>query len=713
MSSLRQLLQSPLLLLSLLSIFSLSNADAQPSYFHSPSQLEKPPAGPTQGPENPVDDRKPAAVLDELVDSAATIRPLSESLSWNVAPRGMSLHDAIQISLSKSEVVRTLGSSGVQIEAVTGYDPALKLQAANVSATVFDPKLTAGYVGSRINEPSGTFFGPGIPQNVRRDEGDFIASVSKSWATGATTSIGYLPPLGYLFYPLGVNNGFNPIYTSDLVVTATQPLMRGAGWTVNMAPIRIAQLKTEQSVWDCKQAVLGQVRSVESAYWDLQAALVSLDALESVLPLMSEVVRIEGQRARLEMSTIADVARASMQFDALQQQRVQARNDAIAKELRLRNLLADQLWDGSRIVPTDLPRSAPVTFDHATAMENSLQQRPDLVRQRIGVRIREMEYAVAKNGIKPQLDLQALYRSNGIGQQLNTSLQQMMNFQYNDWTVGATFSIPLGNRAARATLNGAELQLVRDRAVLNQSIQNIGFTLSDMIRESEAAFSQFELALRRVQNSREWIRSARTRYSTPPPSDDGNQNWLLLALYDYQNALRMHVDATTDAAQFLARYNTQLAKFEEAQGVLLVNRGIEWNDDPCVIVKAQSARVFGTAEAPPGPPAPMSLPSSAYGAGGPANIPPAPTRPAPAFETVGPPNPATAPAVDSRFSDVSARFSSDARVPSAQPYPDANSRISMPATDRYGLPAQPYTLTPPGHSIEARRRWSWPAPVAR
>ncbi len=530
---------------------------------------------------------------DAVVDASAELRPLTASLSFNADPRSLSLRDAIQISLGKSDVVRTLGSGGVQIESVTGYDPAIMQMRSNVAATVFDPKLTTGYVGSRIDEPSGTFFGPGIPQNVRRDEGDFIASVSKSWSTGATTSIGYLPPLGYLFYPNGTAGKFNPAYTSDLVFQATQPLLRGAGWTVNLAPIRIAQLRAEQSAWDCKQATMAQVRSVETAYWDLQSALVTLDAVENVLPLMSEIVRIEKLRMQSELSTRADVARASMQFDSLQQQRFQARNDAVAKELRLRNLLAMDLWDRNRLVPSDFPRRDPVALDHAAAMANALESRPDLVRQRLGLRIRELEFAVARNGVKPQLDLQALYRANGIGQNLNTSLNQMIGFGYTDWTLGATFSIPLGNRAAKGGLQVAEMQLTRDRAVLNQTVQNLSYTLADLIRESETAFAQFELAHQRVQNSQEWIRAARIRYATPPPSEDGNQNWLLLALYDYQNALRMHVDAITDAGQLLARYNIQLARLEEAQGILLENRGIELSDDPCRAVRRNSEQLFG------------------------------------------------------------------------------------------------------------------------
>lgn len=542
----------------------------------------------------------------------ADVQPLSERLSLNSAPRELRLRDAIELSLAKSDVVQTLDSGGVQIAGITRYDPQIQWARSSAANAAFDPRLSAAYLGSRVDEPPRSFFGPGLSLNTRRDEGDFIASLSKPWATGATTSVGYLPPLGYLFIPNGVSNPsrFNPIYSSSLVFEARQPLLRGAGTKVNLAPLRIAQLRAEQSLWEVKQATLAQVRSVEEAYWDLQAALVTLDAMEFVLPLVTEVVRIERYRAQSERATRADVARASIQSDQFQQQRLQTRNSVVEKELRLRNLMGLEVVDGVRLVPVDLPTRQSFTLDHAAAVANAIENRPDLVRQRLGVRIRELEYDVARNGLRPQLDLQAIYRTSGNGQQLDTSLQQMSDFQYSTWTLGLTFSVPLGNRAAKSNLRAVELSLTRDRALLRQATQNISFRLMDLIRETETTFAGYELALRRVQNTQEWLRSARIRFSNPPPAGN-SQDWLLLALYDYQAALRQHIDATTDAGLLLARYNTQLARVEEAQGILLENRGIDLTDDPCAAVQRHAEDLFANN---------ASLPQSA-------NRPPSPAQP--------------------------------------------------------------------------------------
>ena len=613
----------PLLALGLIGamVFSLLSKDAavsaQPPLGTWPNGMERSPVVPEQRAETgrslPPGSHWPApeATMADAMSGAGDLRtgpmfasddgdvqPLSERLSLNSAPRELRLRDAIQWSLSTSDVVKTLEGGGVQIEGTTHYDPKIQWARSDAAHTAFDPKLSASYFGTHVNEPPDSFFGPGISLNTRRDEGDFLASVSKPWATGATTSVGYLPPLGYLYFPNGVNNQFNPIYSSSLVLEARQPLLRGAGMKVNLAPLRIAQLRAEQSLWEVKQATLAQVRSVEEAYWDLQAALVTLEAMEFVLPLVTEVVRIERYRAQSERATRADVARATIQSDQFQQQRLRARNSVVEKELRLRNLMGLEVVDGVRLVPVDLPTRQSFTLDHAAAVANAIENRPDLVRQRLGVRIREMEYDVARNGLKPQLDLRAIYRTSGNGQQLDDSLKLMSDFQYSTWTLGLTFSIPLGNRAAKANLRAEEQQLFRDRALLRQATTNISFRLMDMIRETETTFAEYELALRRVQNTQEWLRAARIRFSNPPPAG-GSQDWLLLALYDYQAALRQHIEATTDAGLLLARYNTQLARVEEAQGILLENRGIDLTNDPCEAVQRHAEDLFANNALPP------------------------------------------------------------------------------------------------------------------
>jgi outer membrane protein TolC len=503
----------------------------------------------------------------------------------------LNLPTAVKSALQHSDVVRVLEGGAVVVNPATQYDPAIRAAQRDVAFTVFDPTLSAGYIGSQINEPPSSFFGPGISQQTRRDEGDFTAALSKLWQTGATTRIGYEPPLGYLFFPRGSSGSFNPIYSSAFVLEARQPLWRGAGLTVNQAPLRIAQLRQEGSQWEFKQAAQAQVRSIEEAYWELQAAYVQWQAIDAIIPFAEEAVRLEEARLALELTIRADVARARVQLAQFQQQRIEFEANAREKEYRLRNLMGLPAVDGTRLVPVDPPVPAPPDINPDAAVQVAIQNRPDIVQRRLSLRIRELEYFIAANGVKPQLDLQALYRANGVGQGLDDALDQASSLEFMDWTLGLTFSVPLGNRAGRANLRAAELQLSRDRAVLRETVRNVGFRMADLVRDIRATWDQYQLARQRVESCQEWLLAARIRFTTPPPSSQSPDS-LLLLLSDYQTALRANLDAVTDASALLARYNGLLARFEEAQGILLTSRGIELADDPVCAVNRHQVPLY-------------------------------------------------------------------------------------------------------------------------
>jgi outer membrane protein TolC len=499
----------------------------------------------------------------------------------------LSLREAVNIALRNSNVIRTLGGDQVSATGVTTYDPAVFEASRRAAIAAFDATLNIGLNASRYNQPPSTFFGPGLPENTRRDDGTLSASLVKPWATGGTTSVAYNPPTGYLFFPNGTSGLFNPAYSSNVELFAKQPLLKGAGVDVARAPIRIAQLQADQSVWDVKQATLALVRSVEQAYWSLQAAQAGLQAIDDTLPFIDDVVHIQEERLAEERTIRAEVAKARGQQASFRQSRIAARAEAIKQELLLRNLLGLPPQDGLRIVPSAQPSRAPLQVDPAATMRIATENRPDLMRQRLGIRIREMQLIVAENGLKPQLDLQALYRTSGLSDTPGASFDMMAQNKFTDWTVGANFSVPLGRRAAHANQQAAELLLSRDRMVLRQQLHATAHRLSDLFRQLEAVRNQYDQVEIRVRETEEWLKGSRSRYEDPPPGGDG-QDWLLAALNDYLLSIRAQADSKTERAQLLAQYNTLLASLEEAQGTILASYDIVLDGDPTVQARLSS-----------------------------------------------------------------------------------------------------------------------------
>lgn len=618
---------------------------------------------------------------------ASMVCPSEPGAVWDLA-----LQDALAIALQNSEVVRTLDGGEVSVSTVTGFDPEIARQQALAALAAFDVSVGTNFFWNRINQPTGSFYGPGIPEDSRYDQGALDAYMTKSWVTGTQTRVAYNPPTGYLFYPEGTF-GLNPSHVANLEFSVNQPLLRGFGIETNRAPITIAQIKTDQTAWEFKRTVMAFVRSVEEAYWDLHAAQVTFQTVSQEIPLIEEVVRVEEANLQMQRTVPADVAKARSQLHGFRQRQIEARTSVQQRELRLRNLLNLPPGDSHPLRPITPPARAPLVFDPAVALSTALNNRPDLLRQRLGLRIRELQLVVARNGFLPQMDATALYRLNGIGENLGDALQQMGANHYNDWQFGLTFSMPLGRNAARANVRTAELLLEKDRVLLDQAVHEVSHQLCDLILGADSLRAQYAEAEARVQETNRWLYGARIRYQNPPPAGEG-QNWLLLALDDYLMAMRSAADAATEASAVLARYNTQVSRLKEAEGTLLACDEICLLNDPTSALRNErlpSVRTEGipreiigvpTPAAPPGPlatPTPRELVE-----------PPLPTRPTPALPPGFVPLPPTSPP------------SGPAPAPPAYPATSAiHDRVASPYPSTSGsLGTGPYPPNPPGAAMD-------------
>lgn len=521
------------------------------------------------------------------------------------APWPLSLPEAVRIGLANSDVVRVL-DGGVFASPTTAYDPAIAAAQARAALAAFDPLLSANGYAAWIDQPPDSFFGPGIPYPNQRNQGGATFSLTKPWISGGQTFLTY-NTLGFLYVP-GGTSAINPLNNTGLNLGLQQPLLRGAGFAVNKAPLRIACLRADQTELGFKQQVMALIRSINQAYWELHAARTVLAAREELLPRMEEVVRIEKARFEAQRSVRADVAKAEAQLHLIRQQWQEARSAVIEKELNLRNLLGIPPADGQTIVVVSAPMQAPLTVDPISSLGTALAFRPDWIQQRLSVRARELQLLVARNNLWPQLDANGTYNLSGLGENLRDATSQMTTWDYIDWQTGMTLSVPLGRRAARAGARAAEFQLAKEQALLRQKRHAIAYELSNLARQLDYVRREYQEASERLEGIREWVHGARLRYQFPPPAGE-QQDWLLLALNDYLNALRMQSDAAADAAFLLAQYDTLIVRWEEALGTLLTESNVQLaNCGTLQRLPPTSAPAIVPAKAPRSPPETVPAP---------------------------------------------------------------------------------------------------------
>jgi len=361
-----------------------------------------------------------------------------------------------------------------------------------------------------------------------------------------------------------------------------------------------------------KGSLLALTRSVEEAYWQLQAAQRAERTIAQQVNLAGEVVRVTQAMLRAERAIIADVAKARSEFHDLRLSRLRAEASVREKELQLRTLMNVPPYDGRIIEPVTEPIAARIVYDRERSVELALDGQPKLVKQRVIVRIREVENLVAENGLRPQLDLLGLYRANGLDDDVGEALAMMGEQKYQDFEFGIRYSQPLGNRAPAARKRASDLDLTKERVVLDQQAMLLAYEVLDTLRELEATHAQFEESRAQAGEVARWLKGAQARYLSPPPAGSG-VNWLQTALDDFLKAMRATADVAVENSALLARYNTALAELGELEGTLLETRGVRLTADPCIAARSlrlaplAAERVLREVAALPPPPVKRDL----------------------------------------------------------------------------------------------------------
>jgi hypothetical protein len=232
-----------------------------------------------------------------------------------------------------------------------------------------------------------------------------------------------------------------------------------------------------------------------------------------------------------------------------------------------------------------------VAIDWCSALSIAIDHRPDVVRDRLSVYETELQVVVAKNATLPQLNGEALYRVNGLGQDVGNSLDSLGTSNFTDWRLGVVFQYPLGNHVAQGQLRTAQLQVMRQRALLKQTMHIATHQMADLMQQIDSTYLQFQAASDEQRANITWRDGAGERFKAP-----AGGTTLLQALDEYLQAIDTLVMTNQQTAQLVATYNIQLAQLQEAMGVILENQGIQIANDP--ITKAKQTIMADAAACP-------------------------------------------------------------------------------------------------------------------
>lgn len=301
-----------------------------------------------------------------------------------------------------------------------------------------------------------------------------------------------------------------PFYNLDWTLSAVQPLARGAGRTVNMAPVWIAQNEEQRAVLATEEEIMDLLGRVEAAYLNLMYVIRFLDVQQSGLKLAQELLAKNEEFARIGKlpQRSIEVQQAKASIATREEGVIIALND-IAKSAdslrRFMNLSVQKEETSSTLIPADEPLTELEIPSVEESLSFAIAHRPQLQSLKFILDSAALELSVAKNNRLPNVDLRADVGFAGSNGNYGNAFDELSEGHDYVWQVGLSVSYPWGNRAARSRFNQANLNHERAKILLNDFLEELRLEVVNAHRNiqtnikrmasTKAAVEQAELQL--------------------------------------------------------------------------------------------------------------------------------------------------------------------------------------------------------------------------
>jgi len=498
--------------------------------------------------------------VDTITANEPTAPPLT--LDPNKPPEywDVSLQEVIQTALTNSKAMRDMGGGVLRSPASTRtvVDPAIIETdprfgvAAALSA--FDATFSSHYYAERNDRAINNVFFGGGTRLFHQDATVVESQITKMSAQGTQMTV-----RNHMDYD-GNNspgNQFYHAYNFNMETEFRQPFLQGAGTEFNRITgpnglpgfptgVMIARVNTDISLAEFEIGVRNLVNDVENAYWDLYFAYRDLDAKITARDAALETWRrinalyLAGRRggeaekeaqAREQYYRFEEEVQNAMTGRLLEGTRTnngssggtfRSSGGVHVAERRLRLLTGLPISDGRLMRPVDEPKMVDVTFDWDLVLHEALERRAELRRQKWHVKRREMELVSSRNFLLPRLDAIGRYRWRGFGNnfmsfsqnqgEFDNAVNNLMGGNFQEWQLGAEFSMLIGNRRGHSAVRNAELQLARERILLREQEREVTLDLSNSVAEMRRAFKVMETTYNRRIAARQQLAAVQAAY---------------------------------------------------------------------------------------------------------------------------------------------------------------------------------------------------------
>ncbi|PPC94913.1 MAG: transporter, partial [Methylotenera sp.] len=262
-------------------------------------------------------------------------------------------------------------------------------------------------------------------------------------------------------------------YRSAMRFSMSQPLLRNAGVKVNEASIRIAEYSQQAVQLKTRLQSIRVIAIVDKAYWALYEAWGQLDVRRQQFEYANQNLSMVKHRVREGLSAAVEINRAEIgvadRMDAL----IVAETNLKLAQRQLRFYMNDMAEDSIQtgtLVPATQPSLLKYEFNRNKLLDDALSGRVELLEQEIQLAADLTKIDYLENQTLPLFSLDYQYGAlSNTNSNFGQNYRNVLNGDFNDWSIGLKFEMPMTNEARKAQLDYAVQQ--RNQRLATKSLQ--------------------------------------------------------------------------------------------------------------------------------------------------------------------------------------------------------------------------------------------------
>ncbi|MBL9207521.1 MAG: TolC family protein [Opitutaceae bacterium] len=379
-----------------------------------------------------------------------------------------------------------------------------------IAQSDFDPALEVTGSTGTSQQPSAVSSIDGVTSAGLRQKGqDLRAGVSQKITTGGTVSASTSLDRSE---SNSRNLFLNPAYNGDFSLSVRQPLLRGAGSEFNKSAIRRAELGVDRANYDLKGSVLGVVRAVEGAYYNLAYAREQRTVRNLSLQLAQQLLDENRTRRQTGVATDLDVLQAEVGVANARRNVLLAEQAVSDREDALLQLIGQFEFNQTlgEVTLSDAPVGA-VSFDVSYKLARDNQ--PALASAAASIRQLEIDAQNAKRNKLPTLDVGAAMGLNSREAKLGDAARETWSGDGYSWQVDFALRMPWGLREEKARYRQAVTSVTREQARLQQLDQDLVVDVRAAVRAVDTNRESFNISALATELSQRQYELERARFN--------------------------------------------------------------------------------------------------------------------------------------------------------------------------------------------------------